>query len=1360
MGACTSSATASPPATSPSPPLQSPDSPPPTTDNPTAAPAAEYATVDSFGIGGIPTTALTPFAELPHKLLKPQEFLKFLGDTDPKKSGWHLFEPPDELIVQFTKPVAITRLGLHPVNTGHSPRTAILYGDKNDAPSVQNKDDYSWFAFAKIVCPDKNRKREKVPPNGHGAEGTTHFDIYFWGDDAIDKEARPDVLPLKNRVLAYPPAYDQPKPGDMKLAPRFPRFASRRWRLEFLDEKEKPLKWVGINDISFYGYESFFPPPEKVHASIVDRVVTKLLEQRKALSEQVDNVTFNLALSWEEIEQHREADILAVLRGAHGFVAVDRVFDYRTAKVFLSSTFADAQAERNFIMAHGVPLIQEVCRSLGEDGDLQRDLWSRVRSRLPMKCFVEYEPEWKNGGSLETEMSYLNSMCTFFVSQVAERIKLAAKHRRLLSPVEKEALAHVQFATDRSKRFFGRSELRDRCVSAVLADDNRAAMTSQFVVLHGETGVGKTSLMCSTAVTVSQMLRQTKNAMNRSLTEDQKVVVQKAISSGSNVSALHVRLLTDVVSKWNSYYKPTELPSLMQDFIVERGVNNMIVLSFFHRQFYEVAEEIYLKTQKDREDSLLLLYRYFSGRLAREFEERNISPQPLFFKPTDGKDTGLPNFQRLRESLHALIGLGDSMTAAAEICSLEYVKAKFSVGASFGSDLLNEIIEVQQLLEKDLAISEEPEVKAQIAAAKKRIRDFYLFVFSNYQALVADPSLALCIAWNFPKDHALHLAAVEFRKGDSTPHSAPLFRIVAQHNPSASNSAQGTITFDATETREAIDQSRLMDVNSPPDSSIFAVTQRGFLTIYDRRTLRERFSKPAGLPAVFWTAAAVSLNAEYFAAATSDGSLRVCLASDGEDLALFRHAHVGWITCIDWAPAADLRLATAGSDNLARVWWFNHERKELEVLAGLYGHLARVTSIRFSPTGSRLATSSLDGRVLLFSSKTFELLQAFETSAITCGTCVQWCPALHDQDGHILVGEELVVSFDRQRVVFWPVSPLTDKHCRKKGHSWPRLVIGDAGFAEINYCSVSPDGSEILAVGGDRCGRIFDRVTGKLVSILLDHSKPISKCDWDDDTIQDDIRTIQLGSSSAKCVAWPSQAANETVSDRVAVGMHGREAAIRIVDLGMGREIGTLPASGWAFDLHFFADNTRLVCLGRPMTTVWDVGGLMTGTAAAPESPLGQVVPALGGDVSQDGRRAVLQRAGGNDWNYSDVEGAWAVDLVEGEVLFEIVDGFGGNKVLEDQARRSVKLCRITKDGRFAVIMHRALNPRGRPVVCVHDLDAGGARVAVFASPFKTELSQVALHPGGDARHGIGAGGLPVFAVGDEEGRVFVVKSV
>ncbi|KAJ1545060.1 hypothetical protein HK405_008182, partial [Cladochytrium tenue] len=894
------------------------------------------------------------------------------------------------------------------------------------------------------------------------------------------------------------------------------------------------------------------------------------------------------------------------------------------------------------------------------------------------------------------------------------------------------------------------------------------------------------------------ILLQSLGAMNRTLTKDQQEIVRKAIPSESNVSALHVRLLTDIVSKWESSEGMIELPGsvhdlvrsvllnvqeecngpfvelimrlmlvsrdgasqqnladivstrddilgkkyneppiryvppfvfanwrkLIQDFVVERGVNNVVVLNFFHRQFFEVAEKLYLKTERDREDALLLLYRYFSGILAKDFQERNISPQPLFFKPLDGNKTGLPNLQRLRESVNALIGLGDSLSAAADVCSLEYITAKFSVGASFGSDLLNEILEVQRMLENDLAVAKGSDIEVQLNAAKKQIKDFYLFVFCNYQALVGDPSLALCIALNFPKEHAMHIAAEKYRKEFNGQAGTPILHIIGQHNPSASNSAQGTIAFDSTETREVIDRTRLMDVNSPPDSSIFAITQRGSIMVYDRRTLRERFAKPSGLRATFWTAAAVSSNAEYFAAATSDGLLRVCLAADGVDLASFRHAHVGWVTCIDWSPT-DLRLATAGSDNMARVWRFDPARRTLERIAMLYGHLARVTSIRFSPTGGRLATSSLDGRVLIFSSKTYELLQAFETDVPTGGTCVQWCPALAgSDDGRPPVGEELVVSFDRQRVVFWPVSGETHTHDRVDGHMDPRLVIEDAGFAEITHCAVSPDGREILAVGGDRCGRVFDRVTGKLVSILLDHSKPISKCDWDEDTIltlshdgslkiwnYSDLTKIEGVDRAAVdkppvkilSLVWDldpaafqllvldrghnmntysvnndSRSLVEVSSKTVASPTDGFGGIYPSWD---GEEVGILPAENRAEALCFFADNTRLACVGMTHTTVWDVDGLMRGTGAAPpEAPLAQLdLPGFACDVSTDGRRAVVLRAGGDDWNYYDVVGAWALDLVDGKVLFEIVDGFGGHAELEDQARRSVKMCKITR---------------------------------------------------------------------------------
>ncbi|KAI9339436.1 hypothetical protein DFJ73DRAFT_568815 [Zopfochytrium polystomum] len=553
-------------------PRQPPRMPPPPTTTTTAASTLSSSSSSSSTQQQPRRLALAPYTLVDYEQLEHDApALKFLADTDPDGS-WHCFSPPDDYIVQFARPVAVSRVALLPVNTGHSPRAVRLYCDESlpvDA-AVADTNACRWRLAAVLSCPDKNRNRMFNPPNGDPEEGTTSFDAYLWGDDAVDDEARPDVWPLKNRVLAYPPSYDDEGDGankdatggggsnataatarKLKLAPVFNLMTSRRWRLEFLDleGEDESLEWVGINDISFYGLDNPAPAPRNVLASRVpaptasantgatvsweyadadlaahsvsgfrvllhnggpslcpqyhvdfttaeaaagpaaaaigrykvelpeclppnhaaafsvaaihgaeregvpsspsnvvcgpigveasallgtdhaassielhDALVrapvapskpgsadaskrpaaagkpakekkakkgaasatttaaTAEARQRKAqeqktLSQRLYGDKIELALSWEDVGRQREADIVAVLCGTDGFAAAQRVFDYSTAKVFLSSTFADTQVERNYIMDHGVPVLRDVCRSLGLSFQLEDLRW-------------------------------------------------------------------------------------------------------------------------------------------------------------------------------------------------------------------------------------------------------------------------------------------------------------------------------------------------------------------------------------------------------------------------------------------------------------------------------------------------------------------------------------------------------------------------------------------------------------------------------------------------------------------------------------------------------------------------------------------------------------------------------------------------------------------------------------------------------------------------------------------------------------------------------------------------------------------------------------------------------------------------
>ena len=130
-----------------------------------------------------------------------------------------------------------------------------------------------------------------------------------------------------------------------------------------------------------------------------------------------------------------------------------------------------------------------------------------------------------------------------------------------------------------------------------------------------------------------------------------------------------------------------------------------------------------------------------------------------------------------------------------------------------------------------------------------------------------------------------------------------------------------------------------------------------------------RFWRNGGAPA--WSAAngspvtAMAAGASgTIATGVKDGSVRLWRASDGRPLATLR-GHTAEITSLAFSPDGS-RLVSGSGDSTAVIWDVRTGRR-LQTLAG---HKFGVTSVSFSPDGMLVLTSSVDGDAWLWSVKT------------------------------------------------------------------------------------------------------------------------------------------------------------------------------------------------------------------------------------------------------------------------------------------------------------------------------------------------------------------------------------------------------
>jgi WD40 repeat protein len=209
------------------------------------------------------------------------------------------------------------------------------------------------------------------------------------------------------------------------------------------------------------------------------------------------------------------------------------------------------------------------------------------------------------------------------------------------------------------------------------------------------------------------------------------------------------------------------------------------------------------------------------------------------------------------------------------------------------------------------------------------------------------------------------------------------------------------------------------------------------------------------------------------ASASDDGSVRIWDIATKVDKQI--DGHKGRVYGLSFNPdEASRMLATAGDDGVVHLWDIDTAKTlpngELRGLDQL------VYAVAFSPDGSKLASTSLDGKLVLWGAKTpgFSLVEYrghnSKVTAIAVSSDSKYT-ASGDQAGHIHI---------------WKVSnpnvPFVDNSIADWSDS-------SGGISSLSYC---PDGSSLISAGEDGTLRIWQSNTGKLSGpTLRGHGKAV-----------------------------------------------------------------------------------------------------------------------------------------------------------------------------------------------------------------------------------------------------------------------------
>ncbi len=242
-----------------------------------------------------------------------------------------------------------------------------------------------------------------------------------------------------------------------------------------------------------------------------------------------------------------------------------------------------------------------------------------------------------------------------------------------------------------------------------------------------------------------------------------------------------------------------------------------------------------------------------------------------------------------------------------------------------------------------------------------------------------------------------------------------------------------------------------------PDGRTLAVASAIGVWLYDAGTSRVRSLLPTGRSVL-----SVAISSKgVLAAGTQYTGVVLWAVETGTQIGRLRHA--GYVTTVVFSPDGS-RLASGSWEQVIKVWDVESRREVGTWEVQPKNDILFFLSVDFSPDGSRLASGFQDGTVRLWDVATRTEVAALEGHADRI-TSVSFSP-----DGALLASG----SGDRT-VRLWDVSAQTEV-ATLRGHG-----------GSVRSVSFSPDGATLASGSSDRTVRLWDVATEGLISVFEDH---------------------------------------------------------------------------------------------------------------------------------------------------------------------------------------------------------------------------------------------------------------------------------
>jgi Tol biopolymer transport system component len=227
---------------------------------------------------------------------------------------------------------------------------------------------------------------------------------------------------------------------------------------------------------------------------------------------------------------------------------------------------------------------------------------------------------------------------------------------------------------------------------------------------------------------------------------------------------------------------------------------------------------------------------------------------------------------------------------------------------------------------------------------------------------------------------------------------------------------------------------------------------------------------------------------------------------------------------------AGSRVATAGFDNTVHLW----DSVTGRLLSTLIGHTNAVSSVAWSPDGTRIATASLGGYAFVWNSRGSVMLNLL--GHVDDIHSVAWSPD----------GTKLATASSDHTARVWD-SNSGSLLLTYSGHS----------SSPVYSAAWSPDGTQIVTASSDWTARIWDSRRGSTRLVLSGHSHSVLSASWSPDG-----KKIATASYDLNVFIW---------------------------DSSRGAKLSALPHPDYVYTAQYSPDGTKILTSSDDMKArVWD----------------------------------------------------------------------------------------------------------------------------------------------------------------------------